>query len=43
MADEQSGRRFEVRSSGDEFELYDPENDDAWIRSDVTEKIPWMT
>jgi len=34
--------RFAARSTDGEVEVYDTENEDAWIRSDVTEKLSWM-
>lgn len=40
--DESSHGRYATRSTDGEVEVYDTENEEAWIRSDVTEKLSWM-
>jgi hypothetical protein len=34
--------RYGCRSIDDSVVVFDTENDDAWIRSDVTEDLSWM-
>jgi len=39
---DESGRYRGRELDGDEIEIYDAENDDAWIRSDTTMHRSWQ-